>query len=164
MEWNCNKGTVKCPVAENEMPVLGFLSDYWVSPESILQMWSSTLSSHLTSEMLFLWTLLWVSNSIVASVGSDSAAVGRVAGNGFSYPLTVTNFLFDMVISQTEYDTTSWLLVLMQRDTCGIIQDTTLIYNWFTLLPLTLRCMLHIWPRAEWYGQKYCYSSPYHLL
>lgn len=58
----------------------------------------------------------------MASIGSDSAAVG-MAGNGFSYPLTVTNFLFDMVISQTEYDTTSWLLILKQRDTCGIIQD-----------------------------------------
>ncbi len=155
MQWNCNKGMVKCPVAENEMPVLGFLNDYWVSPESIFQSGAqpyATLSSHLTSEMLFLWTLSWVSNSIVASIGSDSAAVGMVAGNGFSYPLTVTNVLFDMVIIQTEYDTTSWLLVLMQRDTCGIIQNTTLIYNWFTLLPLTLRCMLHIWPRAGRYG------------
>lgn len=112
----------------------------------------ATYSSHLTSEMLFLWTLSWVSNSIVASIGSDSAAVGMVAGNGFSYSLTVTNVLFDMVISQTEYDTTSWLLVLMQRDTCGIIQNTTLIYNWFTLLRLTLRCMLHIWPTAGRYG------------
>jgi len=41
----------------------------------------------------------------------------------------VTNFRFDKVISQTGYDTTFCLLVLMQRDTCGIIQDTMLIYN-----------------------------------
>ncbi len=62
------------------------------------------------------------------------------------------------------YDTTSWLLVLMQRDTCDLVQNTTLIYNWFTLLALTLRCMLHIWPRAGRYSQKSCYFSLYHLI
>lgn len=102
-------------------------------------------------------------DSIVASIGSDSVAVGMVAVNVFSYPLTVTKCIFDMVISQTVYDTTSWLLELMQRDTCGIVQNTTLIYNWF-MLPLTLRCMPHIWPRAGRYSQKSCYFSLYHLI